>query len=181
MRRVLIAALGSPDSDVRFRAATALGTLGEEPLATAVRAALIGDVAPLAALRDPRAVAPLLFALRRGQGSARPSAAAALGSLGAAAAAAVGPLEETLQHGDGDRATRDAIHDALCDIHDALEDAPAELEAASAPAGSGSELEAASAPPGAGAELEALPDDAESKARMPKLVQSRRRPRWRFW
>lgn len=179
--QALIAGLGNADADLRARAADALSALGERALARAVCTAVGGDPTALAALGDVRAVAPLLLVLRRGPPDARRRAAQGLAVLGAGAASAL-PFLERAQAEDEEKHVRDECREAIRAIHAALGEAPAELEAASAPGGTGSELEAALAPTGSGAELEAAPapDDAGSKARMPRLLQSRRRPRWRF-
>ncbi len=167
---VLIAAMGNPSADVRAGAMRALDALGEEPLASAVRSALDNRPEPLVALGDPRAVAPLLVALRRAHPLLQQAAALSLARMGVAAAAALQALSDIVNSGQGvERDTLRLCRDALRSIREALEDAPAEMEAATAPAGSGTELESAPGPA------------AGCAAAEPAAPAARERPWWQIW
>ncbi len=130
------------EEEARLWAAEALGRIGGESAVqaladmlrsqdTARAAAAIG----LGLAGDARGLKELIGLLH---GEMRPLAAEALGALGAQAAPALRMLQ-SMQWFDPTGACRKAVQR----IKSALRDAPAELEAAPAPAGRGTELEAA--------------------------------------
>jgi len=105
----LIAALSHPDTDVQWRAAAALGTLGPDAighlirgLATWNRAAKLGIIEALGEIRDRQAVDPLILHLRDPSAEVRWAAALALGEIGDERA--IGPLLPGLR--DPDRYVR---------------------------------------------------------------------------
>src|SRR5262249_31747098 len=91
---LLVAALGSPRSEVRAAASQALNAAGEGRLAAAIEAIWMGDAGPAIAVRDRYAFEPLLAALRSSRSTARRAAAAALGRL--REPRAMGPLMEVM-------------------------------------------------------------------------------------
>jgi hypothetical protein len=105
----LIAALRHPDTDVQWRAAAALGSLGPAAiheltrrLPTRNRAVKLGIIEALGEIRDPQALEPLIRALGDASVEVRWEAALAIGEMGDARA--IGPLLPGLR--DPDRYVR---------------------------------------------------------------------------
>jgi hypothetical protein len=105
----LIRALRHPDTEVQWKAATALGSLGPPAIShlirrlpTRNRAAKLGIVAALGETRDPRAIEPLVKDLRDPSAEVRWGVALALGEIGDGRA--IAPLIPCLR--DPDRYVR---------------------------------------------------------------------------
>ena len=111
----------------------------ENPPARAESAAALGQSG------ENRALEALLSALDDPDWRVRAAAGRSLGQLGAQAARAVPELWQQLQ-AESEEPVKRVCQEALRQIEAALQTAPAELESAIAPAGTGSELEAGSAP-----------------------------------
>lgn len=111
---------------------------------------LVGAVA-LSLYGEPRAVGPLARALGAPARETRLAAALALGRLGAPAASTL-PRLRALERMEPVQEARRIYRTSIALIEQALKHVPAELEAASAPAGRGNELEAAAPPAGTGPE-----------------------------
>ncbi|MBI3946086.1 MAG: HEAT repeat domain-containing protein [Armatimonadetes bacterium] len=148
----LVRALSDGEPAVQCAAARALGVLRDRRAVPALARVLEtgAPAGPLAAdalgyIGDPAAVPPLVRSLRSdGPCGVRLAAARALGNIGLAAAPALGALK-ALAAAPGMGPTpeeRRTYKAALERIEATLRAAPAELEAASAPAGTGVELEA---------------------------------------
>ncbi len=158
--------LASPHLWVRIWAAEALGG-GSDPAALERLRSLFlsadeGDrlaaAVGLSWQEEPAALMPLVKGLGASERETRLAAALGLGRLGAPAAIALSRLQvllETESHPDA----RQRYREALERIQKAIDGMPAELEAASAPAGLGYELEAANAPAGTGTELVSVDEE----------------------
>lgn len=168
--------LRGPHLWMRLCAAEAVGRTGE--------AAHLGRFAPLlghddtgvvltaavglAYLSDPRGIPALADGLRHREEDVRIVCAEALGHLGAQAGAALGVLRDAGHAGPAD--VRAACRAAVRDVTEDLRRAPAELEAASAPAGRGTELSSGTTPAGRGTELESNPAAADADGGLPNIT-----------
>ena len=143
---------------VRVGAGEALGRMGDAaalppighnrgtaPLQIAVGRAYLGDALVLGTLRG---------ALNTSDAVVQCAVAAALGALGTGAVPAL-PALRGMARAAEDETLRRTCRAAVDQIEAAVRSAPAELEAAYAPAGTGTELEEAPVPEGRGDELKA--------------------------
>lgn len=152
--------LSDRSRQVRDAAATALATFGGEALPvllpllqSADTETRYGVCLALGKMGSP-AVSQLIGMLDDPSLEVANMAVHALGDIGAPAGPALPKIWEQLRlHGDW--GARTAWRWAAWQIEQALRSAPAELEAAAAPLGTGTELEAGIAPAGTGTELQA--------------------------
>ncbi len=157
----LAALVHAPEGWVRCWAAQALGRMGAGRSAPLFLEMLAGGDADdraaaaigLGHLGDTRALPGLVAALGHRHRETREAALRALGRLGGLAGAATAHLHAFLRE-ERDAVLRETCRWVLRSIETGLASAPAELEAAAAPAGSGTELEPAPAPSGRGTELQ---------------------------
>ncbi len=155
-RERLLRLLEHPERWVNAWAAAALSEPAEVlwPMLEQGYGRRLGAAVGLAHLQEACAIAPLMEVLQDNEWEVRRVAAEALGNMGALAAPALVSLRR-MQRSEPAPTVRDACADAVKRIEKALAAEPAELEAASAPAGTGTELQAALAQAGRGSELEA--------------------------